>query len=112
CIMNQRGVNMRRKGFTLIELIVVMAIIGVLVMLAMPKYLNYTKEADITRIKTNLKELETASEKYYMAYNEWPKISSEPLTKEEIESYSDEIYNLYGLELNLEEEGKYYLIDQ
>ena len=47
----------KRKGFTLIELIVVMAIIAILVLLAAPKYLNYTKDAHVTAMQQDAKVL-------------------------------------------------------
>ena len=40
-----RKKNGRRKGFTMIELIVVMAVIGILVLLAAPRFIWHTKEA-------------------------------------------------------------------
>lgn len=46
------------RAFTLIELIVVMAIIGILVLLATPKFLNYINEAKYTNITSDIKVLE------------------------------------------------------
>lgn len=40
--------NENNKAFTLIELIVVMTIIAILVLLAAPSFLNYTKDAKAT----------------------------------------------------------------
>ncbi|NMA86823.1 MAG: type II secretion system protein [Tissierellia bacterium] len=51
-----------KKGFTLIELIVVMAIIGILVMLAMPKFMGYTEKAKLTKIQNDIKVAENKVE--------------------------------------------------
>lgn len=102
---------MKKKGFTLIELIVVMAIIGILVLLASPKYKEYTKDAKLTRIKINIKELEQASQKYYMKYDDWPRLIDEPYSSKQIEDFGKEILDKTGAVVTLEPDGKYYDID-
>ena len=51
---------MNKKGFTLIELLTVIAILGILVLLAAPKFLGYTEKANIAKIQTGIKAVETA----------------------------------------------------
>ena len=49
-----------KKGFTLIELIVVMAIIGILVLLAAPRFLGYTKDAHVATMLADAKVISNA----------------------------------------------------
>ena len=49
------------KGFTLIEMLVVVAIIGILVLLAVPSYLGYTKDANVATMKADIRVLESAA---------------------------------------------------
>lgn len=60
------------KGFTLIELIVVMAIIAILVLLAAPRFLGYTKDANVTAMEQDTKVLADAAEMYHIEKEIWP----------------------------------------
>ena len=53
-----------RKGFTLIELIVVIAIIGVLVGIAAPQFFSFLNSGDVVKCRTNLEELAKLGLKY------------------------------------------------
>lgn len=101
----------KKKGFTIVELVVIMAVIGILVLLAVPKFKNYTDEASITRMKSNIKELENASERYYMHEQDWPRISDEPYTSEQLSDFAEEIKSNTGQTINLDTSGKYYELD-
>jgi len=100
-----------KKAFTLIELILVMVMIGILVLLAMPKFMGHTKEAKFTKFISNTKQIENASERYYIDNQDWPRLSDTPYTAEQITSFSQKIYDATGKETTLDELGNYYDID-
>jgi prepilin-type N-terminal cleavage/methylation domain-containing protein len=57
-----------RRGFTLIELLIVVVIIGVLAAIAIPKF-EFTKgKANVSAIKSDLRNLMSAQESYYYDY--------------------------------------------
>jgi len=51
-----------QKGFTLIELMIVVAIIGILAAVAIPAYSNYTKKAKFTEIVSGTSAMKIAVE--------------------------------------------------
>ena len=51
-----------QKGFTLIELMIVVAIIGILAAVAIPAYSNYTKKAKFTEVTQATQAIKTAVE--------------------------------------------------
>ncbi len=53
-----------RKGFTLIELMIVVAIIGILAAIAIPAYSDYTKKAKIAEVTNALGALMSATQNY------------------------------------------------
>ena len=59
----QKGRN--QKGFTLVELMVVVVIIGVLVAIAVPVYNNVTLKAEKSAIEANLRTIDGAIMTYY-----------------------------------------------
>ena len=59
----------REHAFTLIELLIVVAIIGILAAIAVPNFLNAQTRAKIARVKGDMKAIESALEMYRIDHN-------------------------------------------
>ncbi|MBI3622114.1 MAG: prepilin-type N-terminal cleavage/methylation domain-containing protein, partial [Nitrospirae bacterium] len=53
-----------KKGFTLIELMIVVAIIGILAAIAIPNFLRFQAKSKQAEAKTNLGAIGTTAESY------------------------------------------------
>jgi len=65
-----------QKGFTLIELMIVVAIIGILAAVAIPAYQDYTARAQVTEAVELLSGGKTGMAEYYADKGVWPLASS------------------------------------
>lgn len=61
-----------QKGFTLIELMIVVAIIGILAAIALPAYQDYTKRARVSEALSLAGGAKTAVTEFYSSNNVWP----------------------------------------
>jgi type IV pilus assembly protein PilE len=64
-------ISSRSRGFTLIELMIVVAVIAVLAAIAYPNYLRYGSRARRGEAQEALLRLATAQERYYATYNSY-----------------------------------------
>ena len=70
--MNRPAKLRRRAGFTLVELLVVCAIIGILTRIAMPKFMTVRTKAQATAIVADLRTVRDAAYSYYADTQKWP----------------------------------------
>jgi type IV pilus assembly protein PilA len=61
-----------KKGFTLIELMIVVAIVGILAAIAIPAYLDYTVKTKITEVTTAMDALAQAASEYHASAGTFP----------------------------------------
>lgn len=64
-LIKMRSSMQREKGFTLIELMIVVAIIGILASIAIPNFLAYQKRAKTAEAKQELANIRTLQETYW-----------------------------------------------
>lgn len=57
---------MGRKGFTIIELLIVIAVIAILIGVALPRFRGMQEEGKIAQAKGELRTFQTAVESYYI----------------------------------------------
>ncbi|EPI0396349.1 pilin, partial [Neisseria gonorrhoeae] len=65
--------NTLQKGFTLIELMIVIAIVGILAAVALPAYQDYTARAQVSEAILLAEGQKSAVTEYYPNNGEWPK---------------------------------------
>ena len=66
-----------QKGFTLIELMIVIAIIGILAVIALPAYQDYTARAQVSEAITLMEGQKSAVVEYYADKGVWPTTNTE-----------------------------------
>ena len=64
--------NLRKDGYTLIEILIVVMIIGILLAIAVPSMFNASERARANACRANLRQIQAAKEQWAMANNQGP----------------------------------------
>lgn len=67
---------MHRRGFTLIELMIVVAIIAILASIAIPSFLNMRLRARRAELPTNIDGMSTAEKAYFIEFDSFTTVGS------------------------------------
>ena len=70
--MKRRSLQKRSAGFTLLEIMVVVIIIGVLAATIIPQFMGTTQDAKVSAAKSDVAQLESAMERFNLHMDRYP----------------------------------------
>jgi general secretion pathway protein G len=70
--MKIQSAQNKSRGFTLVEIMVVVVIIGILAATIIPQFIGTTQDAKISAAKAQVAELESAVERFYVQMDRYP----------------------------------------
>jgi prepilin-type N-terminal cleavage/methylation domain-containing protein len=94
-----RKLQTRRGGFTLVEIMIVVAIIALLAAIAVPNFLRARKRSQATQVLEDLRLIDSAIDQYAIEYN---KTGGADVSWDDIKSYlktGSKLYNSEGKDI-------------
>ena len=104
-----QGISLIKKyynGFTLVEILIVVVIVGILAAIAIPTYNNYVKKGYATEAKTQIKNIVQAAELYATENGDFPPDCWETMKDEGFLEIKKSVTNKWEFECNFAEEGE------
>ena len=83
--------NIFKPGFTLIELLVVISVIGILAALLLANFAGIRDRADDAKVKSNMKQMQTALRLYYNDNQTYPAIQDCTALSDELATYMEDV---------------------
>ena len=71
-MISRQLTNLRVAGFTLIEVMITVAIVAILAAIALPNYTDYVTRSKIVEAKTSLADMRTRLEQYFLDNRAYP----------------------------------------
>lgn len=82
-MQNPRAMRRKLRGFTLIEIMIVVVILGILASIVVPKFMSAPDQAKVTKAKQDIRAVQSALDMYRLDNHNYPKTDEglEALTK-------------------------------
>jgi len=71
-VRHNRGITRRRSGFSMLEMLIVMIIVGLLSSVAVPKYIDLKRRASTTRVVGDFNAIRVAAMSFYADSGYYP----------------------------------------
>ncbi|HHT96866.1 MAG TPA: hypothetical protein GXZ90_03100 [Clostridiales bacterium] len=108
--MYKTSIKKFNKGFTIVELLVLFVVLGILVLLAMPKFKDHMDKAKVARIRHDVKAAEGKVDEYLININnDFDNWEDKAIGELVISAIDDKIYDIKG-PANTIETGEYKLL--
>jgi len=90
---------MRKKGFTLVEVLIVVIIIGILAAIAMPQYVGTIEKARSAEATSNVGALRSSMDRYWYEKSSQPSYTAATLNTLDIDNPNDDGNRMYDYTL-------------
>ncbi len=87
---------MKRKGFTLIEMMVVLTVVALLISIVVPDYIGKVRRAEEAALKENLMLMRDALDKHYADIGKYPATLEELVTRRYLRNIPKDPLNQNG----------------